>query len=55
MKSPHTGQNGHYIYKKKSTNKSISAGEGVEKRETLALLVGLQTDTATMENSMEIP
>ena len=40
---------------KKSTNKSISAGEGVEKRETLALLVGLQTDTVTMENSMEIP
>jgi len=41
--------------KKKSKNKSINAGEGVEKRETLALLVGIQTDTATMENSMEIP
>ena len=32
-----------------------NAGEGVEKREPLALLVGMQTDTVTMENSMEIP
>ena len=30
----------------------INAGEGVEKRE---LLVGIQTSTATMENSVEIP
>ena len=50
--SPHTGQNGHY--KKKFTNKSINAGECVEKRKPLALLVGIQIDTATMENSMEI-
>ena len=34
---------------------AINAGEGVEKREPLTLLVGMQTSTATMENSVEIP
>ena len=36
---------------------AINAGEGVEKRValTLTLLVGMQTSTATMKNSMEIP
>ena len=34
---------------------AISAGEGVEKKEPLTLLVGMQTSTATMENSVEIP
>ena len=34
---------------------TINAGEGVEKREPLTLLVGMQTSTATMENSVEIP
>ena len=33
----------------------INAGEGVEKRDPLTLLVGMQTSTATMENSVEIP
>ena len=37
---------------KKSRN---NAGEGVEKRDPLALLVGMQIDTATMENSVEVP
>ena len=36
---------------------TINAGEGVEKREpsTFPLLMGMQTGTATMENSVEIP
>ena len=33
----------------------INAGEGVEKGNPLALLVGMQIDTATMDNSKEIP
>ena len=33
----------------------INAGEGVEKMEASTLLVGMQTDTTTMENKMEIP
>ena len=31
------------------------AGEGVEKGNPLTLLVGMQTSTGTMENSVEIP
>ena len=34
---------------------TINAREGVEKREPLTLLMGMQTSTATMENSVEIP
>ena len=34
---------------------TIHAGEDVEKGNSLALLVGMKIDTATMENSMEIP
>jgi len=34
---------------------TVNAGEGVEKREPLTLLVGMQTSTATMEYSVEIP
>ena len=34
---------------------TIIVGEDVEKREPLSLLVGMQTDTATMENSLWIP
>ena len=34
---------------------TINAGEGVDKREPLTLLVGMQTGTATMEKSVEIP
>ena len=34
---------------------SNNAGEGVEKGNPLTLLVGMQTSTATMENSVEIP
>ena len=34
---------------------TVNDGEGVEKREPLTLLVGMQSSTATMENSVEIP
>ena len=34
---------------------TISDGEDVEKGNPLTLLVGIQTSTATMENSVEIP
>ena len=34
---------------------AINAEEGVEKMEPLTLLVGMQTSTATVENSVEIP
>ena len=34
---------------------TINAGEGVEKREPHTLLVRMQTDKASMENSVEIP
>ena len=33
---------------------AINAGKGVEKRDPLTLLVGMQTSIATMENSVEI-
>ena len=32
-----------------------SAGEDVEKGEHLSLLTGMQTGTATVENSVEVP
>ena len=34
---------------------TIYAREDAEKRNSLTLLVGMQTSTATMENSVEIP
>ena len=34
---------------------AINAGEGVEKRNPFTLLVEMQTSTATLENSVEIP
>ena len=34
---------------------TINAGEGVEKRERSCTAGGIQTDTATMEDGMEIP
>ena len=34
---------------------AINAGEGVEKREPSYTVGGMQTSTATMENSVEIP
>ena len=34
---------------------TITADEGVEKGNPLTLLVAMQTGTATMENSVEIP
>ena len=49
--SPHTGQSGHH----QKCLQTINAAEGVEKRNTLALLVGMETSTATMENNVEIP
>ena len=33
----------------------INAGESGEKEELPTMLVGVQTGTATMENSMEVP
>ena len=49
----HAGQNGCY----QKILQTINAGEGAEKRELvpLTLLVVMQTNTATMENSVEIP
>ena len=49
MRSPHISQNGY-----SKSLQTINAGEGVEKR-ALALLIGMQIDTATMEDSMAIP
>ena len=46
----HTSQNGHY----KQINKQVLAGLW-RKGNPSALLVGMQTGTATMENSMEFP
>jgi len=34
---------------------TINAGEGVEKREPSCFTGGMQIDTATLENSIEIP
>ena len=49
--SPHTSQNGHHqkIYKQQMLERVWRKGS------PLALLVGMQIDTATMENSMEVP
>ena len=38
-----------------SNQQTTSVGEDVEKRDPSALLVGMQTAAATMENSMEFP
>ena len=35
--------------------KAINAGDGAEKREPSYTVVAMQTGTATMENSVEIP
>ena len=45
----HASQNGCY-----QSLQTINAGEGMEKREPSYTLVGMQTSTATMENSVEI-
>ena len=47
--SSQTGPNGCY-----QSLQTINAGEGMEKREPSYTLVGMQTSTATMENSVEI-
>ena len=47
--SLHTSQNSH-----QKNPQTVNSRNGVEKREPLTLLVGMQIDTATMENSMEI-
>ena len=47
----HTGQNGCY----QKTLQTINDGAGVEKRNPLTFLVGMQTGTATVDNSVEIP
>ena len=42
-------------FKKKKSLPTINAGKGVEKRELSCTVGGnIKTDTATMENSMEI-
>ena len=46
-----TSQNGHHQKNLQIKN----AREGVEKGNPLALLVGMKIDTATMENSLEVP
>ena len=48
--SLHTSQNSH-----QKNPQTVNSRNGVEKREPLTLLVGMQTSTATMENSVEIP
>ena len=40
---------------KLATEATTGVGKDVEKGNSLALLVGMQTDTATLENSMEVP
>ena len=47
----HTGQNGYYqkVYKQQMLERVWKKGN------SLTLLVGMQTSTATMENSVEIP
>ena len=47
----HTGQNGHH----KQSNKQQVLERMRRKGNPSALLVGLQTGAATMENSMEFP
>ena len=49
--SPHTGHNGHHqkIYKQQILERVWRKGN------PLALLVAMQIDTATVENSMEVP
>ena len=42
------------IYKQKSTNNKCWRGCG-EKQNPVTLLVGMQTSTASMENSVEMP
>ena len=41
--------------KKLTTQETTDLGEEVEKGEPLALLVGMQTGAATLDNSMKIP
>ena len=49
--SPHTGQNGPHqkVFKQQMLKRVWRKGN------TLALLVGMQIDTATIEDHMEIP
>ena len=49
--SPYTGQNDHHP---KSTNNKYWRGCG-EKGNLLHILVGMEIDTATVEDSMKIP
>ena len=46
----HAGQNGC-----NQSLQTINSGEGAEKKEPYYTIGGLQTSTATMENSVEIP
>ena len=49
--SPHTGQNGRH----QKNLQTIVLERVWRKGNPLTLLVGMQTNTATMENSVEIP
>lgn len=53
--SAHICQNGCYLKKEKEKKKDINMVKYVKKLETYTLLVGIQNDTATMKNSMEVP
>ena len=44
-----------YHFMLATIKKCTNAGEGVEKKEPSYTVVGMQTSTATMENSVEIP
>ena len=48
--TPHTGQNGHY----KKIYKQLKLERVWRKGNTLAVLVGMQIDTDTVEDNMEI-
>ena len=49
--SPHMSQNGHY----QKNLQMVNAEEDVEKENPPTLLVGMYTDAANMEISMEVP
>ena len=53
INSPATSHQSEWLRSKNL--QAINAGEGVEKRNPPTLLVGMQTSTATLENSVEIP
>ena len=55
VKKVYTMRRRHGIKQRKNCLQKTNAGEGVEKREPSALLVGLFTATATMESTVKVP